>query len=235
MNEVPFKAYLKKRGKKDHVIDGLIGHVKNFEEYLKKLHRQTLDNANSPQLKSYIDELKKSEPGIAGKRCRGIALYYKFFGNKTMASIASDFREKEIAKTRKRFLLKDFKGIDRKHALKLKEVGIADTSQMLKAGKTPQDRRSLSRKTGIPSETVLEFVKLSDLARITAVKGIRARLYYEAGIDTAHKLSQWRPEKLREYLLDYVKRSGFDGIAPLPKEIEYTINEAKNLPNLVKY
>jgi hypothetical protein len=32
-----------------------------------------------------------------------------------------------------------------------------------------------------------------------------------------------------------LKKTGFDGIAPLPKEIEFTTSEAKGLPKIVEY
>jgi len=78
-------------------------------------------------------------------------------------------------------------------------------------------------------------VKLSDLARITGVKGIRARLYYDAGVDTVEKMAKWDAEKLREMLVSFVERTRFDGIAPLPKEAEFTVKTAKKLPKVVEY
>jgi hypothetical protein len=55
---------------------------------------------------------------------------------------------------------------------------------MLQAGKTPLEWNILSEKTGIFVERILELVKLSDLVRIPGVKGIRARLYFHAGLET---------------------------------------------------
>jgi len=106
---------------------------------------------------------------------------------------------------------------------------------MLELGKTRIGRQKLSDKTGIPAEAILEFVKLSDLSRIEGVKNIRARLYYDAGIDTVEKMAKWNPEKLRTYLVEFVKTTGFKGIAPLPKETEHTVETAKKLPKFVEY
>lgn len=36
-------------------------------------------------------------------------------------------------------------------------------------------------------------------------------------------------------LVDFVERTGFDGIAPLPKEIRNTIKAASELPPVVEY
>jgi len=63
----------------------------------------------------------------------------------------------------------------------------------------------------------VEIVKLSDLARIPGVKGVRARLYHDAGLDTVEKIAETPPEKILEITQEFVKETEFDGIAPLPK------------------
>jgi len=73
------------------------------------------------------------------------------------------------------------------------------------------------------------------LSRIEGVKNVRARLYHDAGVDTVEKMAKWNPEELRTYLTEFVNRTKFDGIAPLPKEVENTIEEAKKLPKIVTY
>jgi hypothetical protein len=60
-------------------------------------------------------------------------------------------------------------------------------------------------------------------------------LYYDAGVDTVEKMAKWDPEKLRAYLEDYVKKTGFNGIPPLPKEALHTVETAKKLPKIVQY
>ena len=46
-------------------------------------------------------------------------------------------------------------------------------------------------KPGVPLEVILEFVKLSDLARIPGLKTIRTRLC-DAGVDTIERLLEVR-------------------------------------------
>ena len=36
-------------------------------------------------------------------------------------------------------------------------------------------------------------------------------------------------------LIEFVNRTGFDGIAPLPKEVRNLVEEARHLPMLVQY
>jgi hypothetical protein len=72
-------------------------------------------------------------------------------------------------------------------------------------------------------DSITELVKLSDLARIPGLKKVRARLYYNAGLDTVEKIAHWNPEEMRRMLCQFIKRTGFKGIAPLPKESASTV------------
>jgi hypothetical protein len=159
--------------------------------------------------------------------------YYEYTFNKEMSDLAGKLRGKRIEQAS--FALKEFRGVSPEHVKKLADIGIRNVKQMLEAGRTHDKRKEVSAKTGVPVEAILELVKLSDLARIQGVKSIRARLYYDAGVDTVEKLAKWDPEELRAMLLDFVEKTGFDGIAPLPKEAKFTVSEAKKLPKIVEY
>lgn len=234
MNKTEFIRYLKRKGKKSHVIDNLVNMVVFYQKYLRAHNKTDIDKATANNLNSYIEFLEsKDGTKTAMKYCRGIALYYRFSGNDTLADAASDYRQKAISDTKKPFALDGFIGINQKHITKIKKLGIRNIDQMLAAGKTKALRKQLADKTGIPLENIIELVKLSDLSRIRGVKAIRSRLYYDAGIDTIAKMAKQDQKKLRQYLIDYVDRTGFDGIPPLPKEIEFTISEAKRLKRII--
>jgi hypothetical protein len=150
-----------------------------------------------------------------------------------LRAFVSNLRQQRIK--RKPFPMKKFRDVDQEYAEKLAEIGVKNVNQMLEAGRTPDSRKSLAGKTGIPLESILELVKLSDLSRIGAVKTIRARLYHDGGVDTVEKMAELEPEELRNLMIDFVERTGFDGIAPLPKEAEYTIESARKLPKIIEY
>ena len=133
------------------------------------------------------------------------------------------------------FKLCEFRGISVDYITKLERLGIRNAGQMLLAGRTAEDRTKLAMETGIPDEALLELVKLSDLARLPGVKGIRARLYYDAGVDCVEKLAEYEPEALLALTTAFVQKTGFDGIAPLPKEVSSTIENARKLPGLVEW
>ncbi len=133
------------------------------------------------------------------------------------------------------FKLRDFRGVNYEFIEKLERMGIKNAGQMLWAGETLEKRTLLARKAGIPEDALLELVKLSDLARLPGVKGIRARLYYDAGVDCVDKIAACEPEALLTITADFVQRTGFDGIPPLPKEVSSTIANARKLPKIVEW
>ena len=230
-----FKKHLRRRGKKEHVGQALVAYVQQFAAYLQEQRGAELRSASTSDLEAFSGWVEEQQKGSARKVVRGIALYYEMIGQEDIAALARRIREEAIAKTRKVFALKDFRGVDEGYVQKLAKEDIVNVEQMIEAGKTPSLRAELSRRTGIPLEAILEFVKLSDLTRVGALKSVRARLYYDAGVDTIEELAQWEPGELRLMFVDFVERTGFDGIAPLPKEVRNAVATARELERLVEY
>lgn len=235
MDQETFRHYLKNRGKKEHVIDGLIGQVERFERYLEQQHGKGLVDADIPDLQEYAAALNTEQPGKAKKDIRALALYYQYTDNAPLATAAAEIREKGVAAERQAFKLRDFRGVAQDAVAALAAAGVVDVDQILANGRTPEQRHSLAERTGVSEAVISELVKLSDLSRLPGVKGIRARLYYDAGVDTVAKMASWEPEALHEKMLDYVNQSGFDGVAPLPKEVASTISSARKLANVIVF
>jgi len=235
MDKEGFRRFLQGCGKKPHVVAGLIGQVRQFADYLACERHKTLETAEASDFQAYVAALEAGQRGAARTQVRGVALYYRFTGNAALASLAASMRAAAVAKERKAFPLRDFWGVDPDHVARLAAAGIVNVAQMLGAGRTPEARQRLAEECGLPVAAVLELVKLSDLARIPGLKAIRARLYYDAGADTLDKLAQWDAEELRRMLAEFVARTGFAGIAPLPKEVASTVDTARELPRLVQY
>ena len=138
-------------------------------------------------------------------------------------------------KKRNPFKLQEFRGINPEIVEKLKAIQVRTSDQMLAAGKTKESRSELAQKTGVAESDLLELVKLSDLSRLPGVKGIRARLYYDAGIDCVEKMASWEPEALRLMVSKFVEQTDFNGIPPLPKEVSSTIENARRMPSVVQF
>lgn len=229
-----FATFLKKKGKKEHVVKGLVNSVKKYEQYLRE-NDISLDNATPEILDEYLTDLQFDSKVNLKNRLRAIGLYYRYVQNTELAGLASQLREQKISKTRSSTPLKDFRGINSKHLKALESFGIKNAEKMVNQGSTQSQRKKLSKELNIPLKSITEIVKLSDLSRIRGFKGIRARLYYDAGYNTLDKLAACEPEKLQKELEGFVEKTKFDGIAPLQKEIVSTIEQAKKLKRLVQY
>jgi hypothetical protein len=231
-----FQNYLKKEGKSRWIIEAAVTHVEEFERYLKEQKSGNgLDKAIPEELDSFISWIEKDEKSAAKKYLLGIRYFYEFCPNEEMAILASFRWNERMAGSGASLKLKEFRGVNAADLTKLEKMGIRNADDMIKAGQTPAKRKELSAKTGVPVATILELMKLSDLARIQGVKGIRARLYYDAGVDTMEKMAKWNPQELRAHLVEFVKRTGFKGIAPLPKEAKFTVETARRMPRIVEY
>jgi hypothetical protein len=232
MDEKEFRKFLKRGGRSQSAVNRVIKFVQEFEEYLGQAGKG-LDQASPGDLESFVAQLESVPKSTAKKHLWGIRYYYEYSSNEEMQRLAGALRQQRIK--RKPFALKDFRGVNPQHAAQLEAIGIKDVAHMLKAGRTPVGRQELAQRTGVPLDAILEFVKLSDLARLAGVKGIRARLYYDAGVDTLEKMAQWDPQELRAMLVEFVERTGFDGIASLPKEARGAVHTARKLPKIVEY
>jgi len=130
--------------------------------------------------------------------------------------------------------LKDFLGVNHQHTQALRREGVFTSEHMLKVGRTEDGRRKLAEKTGVPLSAILELVKLADLSRIVGLKRKRARLYYDAGLDTMDKIAEWDPKEVQQMLAEFVERTGFDGTAPTASEVAFAVKLAKYLPRIVE-
>ncbi|MDH5482406.1 MAG: DUF4332 domain-containing protein [Candidatus Bathyarchaeota archaeon] len=234
MDEEAFRKFLKRGGRSQGATKRAIVQVTEFERYLREERDcRNIDRASPADLEAFVSHIEEKRKGAAKLYLWGIRYFYDHTADEKMCSLAGKLRQQLVKQ--KPFLLKDFRGINPAYVDKLKVLGIRSSNEMLEAGRTHKDREELSAKTGIGAETLLELVKLSDPARIRGVKSTRARLYFDAGVDTVEKMAKWDPEKLRTMLIDFVEKTGFDGIAPLPKEAEFSVAEAKRLPRIVEY
>ena len=100
---------------------------------------------------------------------------------------------------------------------------------------TIREREISARKSGVPVDAVLEFVKLANLARCPGHMKKRACLYYEAGLDTFDKIAEQDPEATIKFLYDFIKRTGFDGSAPILVDARSSVENSKRIPRIIKF
>jgi hypothetical protein len=204
INQAEFKVFLKLQRRKQSAIDQIVQFVGDYEAYFKDHYPGRTIDQTTTETLESYVSWLESEPGTSASKPLWAVRYYFDF-----------IENKELS---------DLAGA----------LYIENIDQVLDEARTPKLRQELSKKAGIPLDAVLEFVKLSDLARLRAVRSVRARLYHDAGL-TPEIIAAWEPDELRSMLVDWVEKNGFDGIAPLPKEVQNLVKQARQLPKIVIY
>ena len=228
-----------KGGRKPDVADRVIRLVDTYTEFLGG-RGTSLDAACLEDMDEFVAWVEQHQTSLpkhdniqpsANSYLWAIRYYYRFTENEDLEKYTALQREARIK--RKPFAIKDFRGVDPAHAQALKQIEVINVNQMLKTGKTAEQRRQLAVETGVPEEAIEEFVRLSDLSRLTGVKAIRARLYHDAGIDSIAKYASLEPEEILAITRKFVKETGFDGIPPLPGEVRHGSATARSLPIII--
>jgi hypothetical protein len=233
MNESEFRVFLKQQRRKASAIEQIIGFVREFEVfYQHNYHHQAIDQTTTESLESYISWLESESGESASKPLWALRYYFDFIEDQTLSDLAGDLRSERIK--RRSFKIAHFLGIDPEHVAKLGALYIENVDQMLDAGRTPKLRRELAEQTDLHPDVIIELVTLSDLARLEAVRSVRARLYFDAGL-TPKIIATWEPDELHAMLVDFVARTRFDGLAPFPKEVQHLVENARKLPTIVVY
>jgi len=228
-----FQIYLKHQRRKASAIEQIVAYVTAYEVYLQSNYPlKALHQATPESLESYISWIESETGKSASKPLWALRYYFDFIDNRNLSVLAGEMRAERIK--HKPFKIRDFRGVDPGTAARFTTLNIEYVDQMLDAGRTPKLREALAEKTGLSREMILELVKLSDLSRLGAVRSVRARLYHDAGL-TPESIATWEPQPLRAMLVAWVEKHDFDGIAPLPKEVQNLVNDARRLPQLVVY
>lgn len=228
METEEFKKYLKKKGKASSVTDRIIEMTGVFEDFLSEKRKGiNIDDARPADLEEFLEWDSENLTSTKG-HLWALVNYYKYKDNHRMYTRTVELRKGRVK--RRPLKLKKIVGVDRKHIEQLEKIGIKDVEGMLKEGATRRGRKEIAERTGLQEKVLLEYAKLSDLSRIPGVKGISARLYHDAGIYTIEKMAKRDPVKIRKIVMDYIDKSGFDGIPPTTGEVEFTVESAKKLP-----
>jgi len=185
--EEGFRKFLKRGGRSDAATARIITYIREFENYLQEYRHVGLNEADSEGLEAFVAWVEDKTNTSAKGHFWGITYYYEYTSNEEMRHSAGILRQQRIE--RRPFPLGEFRGIHPEYIEKLVAAGIYNVKHMLAVGNTKQGRAALAVETGVPGEVIFELVKLSDLARIPGVKGTRARLYHDAGVDTIEKLA----------------------------------------------
>jgi hypothetical protein len=227
MDEQGFTLFLKDAGRSEGTIKQYVSLIKAFEEFLLN-HNKSLDAATPKDLQSFVDagDPKKYRSFIFLSSIRN---YYEFTGNDRMK-----FAFDELDNQRPQpYKLTDHPSVNPEDIQPLVALGIKTSRDLIEAGSAKKERESLSKQTGIPYDTILELVKLSDLSRKWGPK--RVRLYFDAGYDTFDKVAAMDPTEFRKSIIDYVEKSGIKLTPPTPQEAHSAVEGAKRRPRIIEY
>jgi hypothetical protein len=234
MDEESFLSYLRKGGRSETAAIRCVNSVRTFYKFInEETECSSLSDVSSDEIDIFVSWADNQAKPKTKTYLWGLIYYFDYASENELKEYASYLRKHRIV--RKPFRLADFRGVSPEYTGKLASIGIVTVNDMLESGAMKEQRRNLTQGTDIPEDAILDFVMLSDLARIPGVKGIRARLYVDAGVDSVEKLAASDPKELRTELLEFVKRTKFDGIAPLPAELNYSIGKARKLSKVVEY
>lgn len=116
------------------------------------------------------------------------------------------------------------------YAGELHSAGIYDSFDLVRAGRTAEDREELARMTGMPYDEVRKAVGQADLMRVDGIGPHNSRLLVDAGITSMQDLARysWDPESLYEQL----RFSSFwdEQRAPSRREVASWIEQARLMP-----
>ncbi len=126
-------------------------------------------------------------------------------------------------------------GIGPKFAKQLQNVGIRTTEKLLKEGASKKGRIALADKAGISEKLILEWVNLSDLARIKGIGEEYSDLLEEAGVDSVKELRNRRADNLHKSVLATNDKKKLVRRPPSLGMVENWIAQAKKLKPVVTH
>ena len=97
-----FRKYLRKKGKKNHVVDDLIRRCDIFGDFLRKRGKLHVDEANKEDILAFFDAIKDEKSGT-GNYLRAIGLYLKFKSRSELSALANDLRRQKNIVDQKSF------------------------------------------------------------------------------------------------------------------------------------
>jgi hypothetical protein len=231
LDEEGFRRYLKKTGHTGKRCESEVNRLKKFEDFLTRYKNRTLGAETPEDLKDFVNWAQGKKENV-NVLLWVLNRYYTCVSNDLMFCAVNELLGLDYMK---KYNLKDFLGVNHQFTQALRKEGVFTCEHMLKVGRTEEEREKLAEKTGVPLSAILELVKLADMSRIVGLKSKRARLYYDAGLDTLDKIAKSDPEKMQKMFVEFVERTGFDGTPPPSSEAAFAVKLAKYLPRVVEY
>ena len=131
--------------------------------------------------------------------------------------------------------IKDIEGIGAKCADMLAKADITTTEDLLKACKTPANRKSVADASGCDEKAILRWANCADLMRIKGVGEEYSDLLEAAGVDTVKELRNRNPENLAEAMEEINNKKNLVRRTPSVDEVKDWVAHAKTLVPMLEY
>ncbi len=135
--------------------------------------------------KSGIQNLKELQNGLKNKKKVQLFAQKSGIEEKYLTLLRREINSLHPQPNR----ISDFPGISEDTIKKLHDKCIKTSVHLYENVLTPDSRKELADKTGIPENELLELAKLSDLSRIKWTGAVFARLLFETGYDTVQEIA----------------------------------------------
>jgi predicted flap endonuclease-1-like 5' DNA nuclease len=129
----------------------------------------------------------------------------------------------------------DLGGITPEIEAGLKEQGIYQSEDLLKAAATVAGRDALAASTGAAASAILELANRADLARINGIGRVYSDLLEHAGVDTVPELANRRADNLYARMAELNTELRIARRTPPITLVEDWVAQAKELPRVLEY
>lgn len=133
------------------------------------------------------------------------------------------------------YSIKEIEGIDKAYAVKLNEMEIVTTDDLLNHASTKKEREALAKKSGISEKLILKWANHADLFRIKGIAGQFAELLEASGVDTVKELRHRVAANLHAKLVEVNNAKNLTKRIPSESEIQRMIDQAKELDPVMTY
>lgn len=118
------------------------------------------------------------------------------------------------------------------YATKLREIGVRNNLDILDKGRSQDERKMISTKTGISEDFLLDLVNKADISRIPYVRGKTVKIFCNAGYDKLQKIAETSTDVFVTDLKEYLQTVGIK-FSKSFIEPDGAIAQARVLPPLV--
>ena len=120
-------------------------------------------------------------------------------------------------------------------AAKLKAVGIRTTEGLLKNAASAKARKTLSAKTGLGEQQLLEWANTAAMMSVPGISTGKAGLIRASGVNTVRELAMRNPGRLAQAMRKINDDKKFVRVLPSEKSLAKLIENAGKLPHKISY